>query len=111
MLPPVSYAPTAAPNAPVSRIPSRAMLITPERSDSTPPIAASAYGMVMRRTCETNDSESRLRSSSDMAALFVGSGDRKRGHRLGLAQPPAVRGCHRDGEDDDRLEDIDQVLR
>src|SRR5678815_75026 len=104
MLPPVSYAPTAAPNAPVSRMPSSAMLITPERSDSTPPIAASAYGMVMRRTCETKDSESRLMSSSDMAALSVGPGDGK-SRRVGLERSPAVRRRHRDGDDDDGLED------
>src|ERR1044071_4480204 len=99
----------------MSRMPSRAMLITPERSETTPPIAASAYGIVMRSTCERNASDSKLTSHSAMLALRgtagVGVGRCLQGGGLGsLDRASSVRGRPRHGEDDDGLQDLDELL-
>src|SRR5262249_5927244 len=101
----------------MSRIPSSAILMTPERSEMTPPIAASAYGIVTRSTCMRNANDSKLTNNSTMLALpgnASGAGVVRRLHGVGdrstLGDARPIRGCPCHGEDDDGLEDEDDLL-
>src|SRR5438876_9324311 len=71
--------PTAAPKAPISIMPSSAILVTPERSQSKPPSAAKISGVeirkVDRRSCMVNSkhqapSTKLQRSSNDHASII-----------------------------------------
>ena len=56
--------PATAAKAPMSMNPSRAMLVTPERSESSPPMPAKMSGAAERSVAVSNATEKKLRSVS-----------------------------------------------
>src|SRR5205807_2063899 len=102
---------TAKPTkAPVSMMPSRAMLVTPDRSHMTPPKAASASGVAVTSVCEpkTVTSLAWIASSNTGDGLALGDGDLG---DLAFAEPeqPADDGGRGDEDDHRGLHDRDQV--
>src|SRR5688572_14373867 len=85
-----SYVTTAAVNAPASNKPSRAILITPARSENKPPSAANKSGVASRIV-----EKSRISRNVNKSSIL----------------PPRVPLQRRDEKDDDRLQHLDQVLR
>src|SRR5947209_5694603 len=107
---PAKWVTTAAVKAPASISPSKAMLITPERSEKSPPRAARSSGVV-RRMAEERSS---IRKRSRMSHLpFDAAGASGVG---GPGAPPGEPAAAEDllgrhEEDDHRLEHLHQVLR
>src|SRR5687767_11699026 len=108
---PMRKVPNAPPKAPLSIMPSRPMLYTPERSESTPPIAAKAMGIVRRRLVRSMSVIDAGSSQSAMLQLLVAEG------RLGRAAlgknfaPPGVAEPQRQAgsneNDDETLDGVD----
>ena len=61
--------PATAANAPISMNPSSAILVIPERSERSPPIAAKMSGAAERSVAVTNATEKKERNSSRVRLL------------------------------------------
>src|SRR4051794_10034086 len=96
----VAYVTAAAVNAPASIIPSRAILITPDRSENIPPSAARISGVARRPVDQINEIVNRSLMSSFLKVLQQSQ------FLKGLAEESLGRNKQNNG----RLQNLDDVL-
>src|SRR5438874_13119927 len=99
---------STAANAPLSMNPSRVRLTMPERSATTPPLAANRYGMAMRTICVRNE----IGFMPQMVGKAESAGEASRvAPTAGAPQHTRdFRNRHGDGDDDDALQHIHHLL-
>src|SRR6188508_1356914 len=98
---PVAYAPIWVASAPTRSLPSSERSTIPDRSDTTPPSAASRIGAAIRSVCRRN-AKTRRSDTIFPSRLHLRAAGQEAAH-LGRAG--------RDREDDDRLQHVDELAR